>query len=142
MLSDPGMTIAEVAARTGLTAHTLRYYERDGLMLGEIGRASSGHRRYTAFDVAWIELVTKLRSTGMPIREIQRYAELVRAGDGTESDRLDLLRAHRARVLTQLAEVTDHLAAVDVKIGVYTDRVAARSLTSSALEDVDSSHDH
>lgn len=67
MTTDPGMTIADVAARTGLTAHTLRYYERDGLMLGDIGRASSGHRRYTRFDVAWIELVTRLRATGMPI---------------------------------------------------------------------------
>lgn len=136
------MTIAEVVARTGLTAHTLRYYERDGLMLGEIGRSSSGHRRYTAFDVAWIELVTRLRATGMPIREIQRYAELVRAGGGTEPDRLDLLRAHRVRVLAQLAEVTEHLTALDTKIDVYTDRVAARDLTSSALEVVDSSHDH
>ncbi|MFD4470237.1 MerR family transcriptional regulator [Rhodococcus sp. NPDC058505] len=141
MTADPGMTIAEVVARTGLTAHTLRYYERDGLMLAEIGRASSGHRRYTAFDVAWIELITRLRATGMPIREIQRYAALVRAGDGTEPDRLELLLAHRGRVLAQLAEVTEHLAALDTKIGVYTERVAARGLTSSALEDVDSSHD-
>lgn len=142
MATDPGMTIAEVVARTGLTAHTLRYYERDGLMLGEIGRASSGHRRYTAFDVAWIELVTRLRATGMPIREIQRYAELVRAGDGTEPDRLELLHAHRVRVLAQLAEVTEHLTALDTKIDVYTERVAARELTSSALEVVDSSHDN
>lgn len=73
------LTIAEVAERTGLTRHTLRYYERDGLMLG-VDRAGSGHRRYTEHDLCWIELITRLRATGMPIRDVRRYAEL--AGDG------------------------------------------------------------
>ena len=112
------LTIAEVADRTGLTAHTLRYYERDGLML-EVGRATSGHRRYTERDLGWIELITKLRSTGMPIREVRAYAELVRAGDGNEVERLRLLLDHRERVRRQLAEVTDHLRAIDYKIGFY-----------------------
>jgi DNA-binding transcriptional MerR regulator len=76
MASDE-LTIAEAAERTGLTRHTLRYYERDGLMLG-VGRAGSGHRRYSERDLGWIELITKLRATGMPIREVRRYAELVR----------------------------------------------------------------
>jgi DNA-binding transcriptional MerR regulator len=76
MTSDE-LTISEVAGRTGLTRHTLRYYERDGLMLG-VGRAGSGHRRYSERDLGWIELITKLRATGMPIGEVRRYAELVR----------------------------------------------------------------
>ncbi|WP_182359199.1 MerR family transcriptional regulator [Tomitella gaofuii] len=137
-----GLTIAEAAQRTGLTAHTLRYYERDGLMHGAIDRAPSGHRRYSAADLGWIELITRLRATGMPIREIQRYAELVRAGDGSEPERLELLLAHRVRVQGRLAEVTEHLEALDTKIGLYAERVAARGLTSSALEVVDLSHDH
>jgi DNA-binding transcriptional MerR regulator len=116
------LTIAEVAERTGLTAHTLRYYERDGLML-EVGRATSGHRRYTERDLTWIELITKLRSTGMPIREVRAYAELVRAGDGNEVERLRLLIDHRERVRRQLAEVTDHLRAIDYKIGLYENRL-------------------
>ena len=117
MTSDE-LTISEVAERTGLTRHTLRYYERDGLMLG-VGRAGSGHRRYSEHDLGWIELITKLRGTGMPVREVRRYAELVRAGDGNEDERLALLRAHRERVLRQLDAMTAHLDAIDMKISYY-----------------------
>ena len=112
-------TIAEAAEQTGLTAHTLRYYERDGLMLASPTRTSSGHRRYTDADLTWIQLITRLRSTGMPIRDVRRYAALVRAGTGNEAERLALLKAHRERVETQLAEVTGHLRAIDHKIGIY-----------------------
>ena len=113
------LTIAEAAARTGLTAHTLRYYERDGLLLASVDRAVSGHRRYTDRDLTWIEMITRLRSTGMPIRDVRRYADLVRAGDGNESERLQLLKAHRERVEAQLAQVNAHLRAIDHKIGIY-----------------------
>jgi DNA-binding transcriptional MerR regulator len=116
-------TIAEVAERTGLTAHTLRYYERDGLMLEAVERASSGHRRYSERDLTWITLITRLRSTGMPIRDVKRYAGLVRAGDGNEPERLALLLAHRAQVEAQLAEVSAHLRAIDHKIGIYEGKV-------------------
>jgi len=115
-------TIAEVSERTGLTAHTLRYYERDGLMLSRIERADSGHRRYSERDLRWLSLLTGLRSTGMPIRDIKRYAALVRAGDGNEQERLVLLLAHRARVEAQLAEAMAHLKVIDHKIGVYEER--------------------
>jgi DNA-binding transcriptional MerR regulator len=113
------LTIAEAAEKTGLTAHTLRYYERDGLLLHAVDRAPSGHRRYTDADLRWIEMVTRLRSTGMPIRDVRRYAELVRTGDGNESERLALLLAHREVVERQLAEVTSHLRAIDYKIALY-----------------------
>ena len=113
------MTIAEAAERSGLTSHTLRYYERDGLMLSDVGRSASGHRRYTQEDLGWIDMLTRLRATGMPIRDVRRYAELVRADDGNEQVRLDMLRAHREQVLAQLAEVTEHLGAIDRKIGIY-----------------------
>lgn len=117
------LTIAEVAARTGLTAHTLRYYERDGLMLGSVDRAASGHRRYSDQDLTWIEMITRLRLTGMPIRDVRRYAALVRAGDGNEAERLDLLKHHRERVEAQLAQITAHLRAIDHKIGIYEGKV-------------------
>jgi DNA-binding transcriptional MerR regulator len=120
-----GLSIAEAAAHTGLTADTLRYYERDGLMLRSVPRTSSGHRLFAERDLEWIRLITKLRSTGMPIRDVRRYADLVRAGEGNEQERLDLLRAHRQVVLARLAEVQDHLGAIDYKIGLYEDRVAA-----------------
>jgi DNA-binding transcriptional MerR regulator len=113
------MTIAEAAAETGLTTHTLRYYERDGLMLSSVDRSTSGHRRYSDRDLTWIEMLTRLRSTGMPIRDVRRYAALVREGAGNEAERLDLLKAHRDRVEAELAEVTSHLRAIDHKIGAY-----------------------
>ena len=123
-MTSAALTIAEVAERTGLTRHTLRYYERDGLMLG-VGRAGSGHRRYSERDLGWIELITKLRATGMPIREVRRYAELVRAGDGNEAERLALLRAHRERVRAQLDTMTAYLDAIDMKIGYYAGALGA-----------------
>ena len=124
------LTIAETAERTGLTAHTLRYYERDGLML-EVPRSSSGHRRYSEGELGWIELITRLRTTGMPIRDVRRYAQLVRAGEGNEAERLELLLAHRARVEEQLAQVAGHLRAIDHKIGLYECKLEL----SSSMED-------
>ena len=124
---NPGTTslsIAEAAGQSGLTAHTLRYYERDGLLLEPVERSASGHRRYTERDLTWIQLVTRLRSTGMPIRDVRRYAALVRAGEGNEEERLELLREHRRAVLARLAEVQDHLGAIDYKIGLYETRLA------------------
>ena len=138
------LTIAEAAERTGLTPDTLRYYERDGLMLRRVDRSTTGHRRYTESDLHWIDLINCLRGTGMPIREVRRYADLVRAGDGNETERLDAAaRPPRARA-AQLAEVTEHLGAIDRKIGIYTDKIEAlrsphrdRGLTWSALQGVE-----
>ncbi|MCA1983569.1 MerR family transcriptional regulator [Nocardioides nematodiphilus] len=120
------MTIAEAAAASGLSADTLRYYERDGLMAHPVGRSASGHRRYTDTDLSWIEMVTRLRATGMPIRDVRRYAAMIRTGGGNELERLELLRAHRERVLDELAAVQAHLAAIDVKIDLYLDQVGHR----------------
>jgi DNA-binding transcriptional MerR regulator len=122
------LTIAEAAERTGLTPDTLRYYESDGLMLRPVGRSASGHRRYTGDDLRWIQLLTRLRGTGMPIRDVRRYAALVRSGEGNEQERLDLLRAHRQVVLTRLAQIQEHLGAIDAKIGIYEDKLLSRGL--------------
>ena len=125
-----GYSIAEAADRLGVTPDTLRYYERDGLMLRRVDRSTTGHRRYTESDLRWIDLLNCLRGTGMPIREVRQYAELVRSGDGNELERLELLRAHREHVLAQLAEVTEHLGAIDRKIGIYTDKIDALALSA------------
>ncbi|MEO5743262.1 MAG: MerR family transcriptional regulator [Terracoccus sp.] len=117
------LSIAEAAERVGLSVHTLRYYERDGLMLRQVGRSSSGHRVYSQDELRWLTMLRRLRATGMSIREVKAYAALCRAGDGNEVERLALLQAHRARVLAQLAEVTDHLGAIDNKIGLYLSRL-------------------
>jgi DNA-binding transcriptional MerR regulator len=119
-----GFTIAEAAHASGISAHTLRYYERAGL-IGGVDRARSGHRRYSEADLAWINVLQRLRATGMPIRSIRRYAELVQANDGNEAERLALLKEHQAAVRAQLAEVRDHLAFIDQKITIYEDRLNA-----------------
>ena len=118
-VTTESLTIARMAEVTGLSTHTLRYYEREGLMFAPVDRASSSHRRYTEADVAWVGFLTKLRSTGMPIRDVRRYVELVRAGDATMPERRELLVAHRRRVLAQLEDVTASLAAIDRKITLY-----------------------
>jgi DNA-binding transcriptional MerR regulator len=125
LMTDTGVSIGRAAELSGLTADTLRYYERDGLMLHPVARSSTGHRRYSEQDLEWIRLVTRLRSTGMPIRDVRRYAELVRTGSGNEDERLELLLAHRHLVLDQLAEVHAHLAAIDYKIALYENLVGS-----------------
>jgi DNA-binding transcriptional MerR regulator len=130
-MSTTGLTIAEAAELTGLSPDTLRYYEKDDLMLRRVPRDAAGHRRFADDDLSWIRLISKLRATGMPIRDVRRYTEMVRAGDGNEGERLELLQAHRQVVLARLAEVQDHLGAIDFKIGLYEDRIQ-RSLRTPA----------
>ncbi|MCO4695928.1 MerR family transcriptional regulator [Streptomyces sp. RO-S4] len=120
-------TISEVAALTGLTAHTLRWYERIGLM-PHIDRSHTGQRRYTNRDLDWLALVGKLRLTGMPVADMVRYAELVRAGDHTYTERFELLKATREDVLARIAELQGTLAVLDRKISFYAD--AGRALAS------------
>src|SRR5215470_2330059 len=115
------MTVSEAAEKAGLTGHTLRYYERVGLVWS-IGRDGAGHRRYTPSQVEWLILLTKLRATGLPIAGMLRYAELVRSGGG-EQERLDLLRTHRAHVQARLAELTADLALIDYKIAIYEEKL-------------------
>jgi len=124
VLEVKGMSIAEAARRTGVSVHTLRYYERAGLVV-PVGRTATGRRRYQQIDLDWITICTRLRATGMPIRHIRRYAELVAAGRGNERERLTLLESHRAEVAAQLAELQANLAAIDHKIDVYRERVDA-----------------
>ena len=124
-IPEAGLTIAEAARRTGVSAHTLRDYERAGLVITRVDRTSGGRRRYRKPDLEWIKICTKLRATGMPIKQIRRYAELVGAGHGNEAERLALLEEHRTAVLDRLAELQENLALIDRKIGVYRGRLEA-----------------
>jgi len=119
------MSIAEAARRTGVSVHTLRYYERAGLIVTTVDRTDGGRRSYRQPDLDWITICAKLRATGMPIKNIRRYAELVCAGRGNEHERLALLEAHSAAVAAKLAETQEHLKLIDHKIDVYRGRIAA-----------------
>ncbi|MEV6052097.1 MerR family transcriptional regulator [Streptomyces sp. NPDC052107] len=118
-------TISEVVAFTGLTAHTLRWYERIGLM-PHVDRSHTGQRRYSNRDLDWLDFVTKLRLTGMPVADMVRYAELVREGESTYGERRELLESTRRDVLNRIAELRDTLAVLDRKISFYAMEGTAR----------------
>jgi DNA-binding transcriptional MerR regulator len=134
------LTIQEVAEATGLSAHTLRYYERVGL-IHPIDREQNTHRRYTADDVGWIEFLTKLRATGMSIRDMQRYAELQRRGNETLAERVEMLKALRDKVEAHMDELNEHLKLIYYKIEIYQkivtekelEKVAQSAMASKAL---------
>ncbi|WP_030761298.1 MerR family transcriptional regulator [Streptomyces sp. NRRL F-2664] len=117
-LTQTRYTISEVAARTGLSQHTLRWYERIGLM-PHVDRSHSGQRRFTDRDLDWLGFVGKLRATGMSVADMVRYAELVREGPHTVGERRALLERTRCEVQTRITELTDALAVLDYKIGMY-----------------------
>lgn len=114
----PRHGISEVSAVSGLTAHTLRWYERIGL-LDPVDRSYAGQRRYSDADLARLAFLTKLRLTGMPVADMVRYVELVRAGDSTRAERRELLVEHREEVRRRLADLHATLATIDWKIELY-----------------------
>lgn len=107
-----------MAERCGMTAHTLRYYERVGL-IQPVGRAHNGHRRYSEADEAWIHFLHCMRATNMPIREMQRYAELRELGDSTSLDRRKILEDHQAAIAAQIVELQQAHALLTHKIANY-----------------------
>ena len=116
-----GLSVSEAAASVGLTAHTLRWYEQEGLV-APVDRDAAGRRRYRERDLDWLRLLTRLRTTGMPVREMRRYAELARGGDSTVGERLRMFLEHRERVLAHIAQLQRDLAAIDTKIERYRTR--------------------
>lgn len=113
------LTIGQVAERTGLSVHALRYYEREGLLAEPVRRGRNGHRRYSQDDVEWLNLCTRFRAAGMPLSTIRRYADLVRQGPGNEADRLALLRRHQHQVASQIRALTESLEAIAYKVRLY-----------------------
>ncbi len=118
MTTTIGFSIAATAERTGVSAHTLRYYERIGL-IDPVDRDDSGRRLYRENDVQRVDFLRKLRSTGMPITRMQEYVDLVRRGPSTARARLELLEEHRRHVLHDLEHLNDCLGAINFKIDRY-----------------------
>jgi DNA-binding transcriptional MerR regulator len=111
------LTIAEAAELTGLTAHTLRYYERIGLV--DVRRDAAGYRSYDRRAMARIVFISRLRASGMPIGTLSHYLALVLEGDHTAPQRLALMQEHRAKIHRQLRDLQLALAVTDYKIDVY-----------------------
>jgi DNA-binding transcriptional MerR regulator len=125
MTSDPpALSIGQVAERTGLSVHALRFYERQGLLANDVERGPNGRRVYSEDDVEWLDTCLMLRASGMPLRTIRRYVELVRRGDGNEAERLDVLRRHKEQLTRQIDEMTRCLDLIGYKVRVYEDRLA------------------
>ena len=117
-------SIQEVSKKTGLTAHTLRYYEKEGLISG-VERTQGGFRQYTDEDLERLGLICCLKNTGMSIQEIARFVQLTHEGDHTLEERVELLRAHRERVLERMAEMQKHLDKVTWKLNFFTEKLRA-----------------
>ena len=121
------LTIQQVSRATGLSAYTLRYYERIGL-IHPIGREGNSHRHYTAGDVGWIEFLLKLRATGMCIKDMQRYAQLQRQGEETLPERVEMLKSLRDQVESRMSALNEHLKLIRYKIEIYEQTVAEKEL--------------
>ena len=112
------LSIQQFAARTGLSADTLRYYEKIGL-LRHVARDASGFRVYGPRDLEWVSFVLRLKDTGMPLDDITRYADLREQGETTLAARQALLEAHAARLQARLQRDQEHLDALQAKIELY-----------------------
>jgi DNA-binding transcriptional MerR regulator len=110
--------IAEAAHRSGLSIDTLRYYERIQL-IDPPARDSGGRRAYTDEDLAWLEFLTRLRTTGMPIRMMREYARLRHQGNASATRRKQILIEQRAEVLDRIAELNSCLDVLNYKITNY-----------------------
>jgi DNA-binding transcriptional MerR regulator len=121
------LSIGEVSARTGLSTHTLRFYEQEGLFVGPVRRNAAGRREFTDQEVGWLLVCTKLRSSGMSLPDIRRYAELVREGPGNEAERFEILLRHERKVTQQMADLQQALDIIKAKVTLYAEHLASGS---------------
>jgi DNA-binding transcriptional MerR regulator len=118
-------TIQEVARSTGVSIHTLRYYEEIGL-IHPIVRLENSHRRYAEADIDWIEFLLRLRATGMSIQKMRLYADLERLGDATLAERVAMLKAHQQETEARMRQLNEYLALINAKIEWYEGELAAQ----------------
>ena len=114
-------SIGEFSKVTGLGIHTLRYYEHESLIIPL--RNASNRRRYSEKDIAWIAFIKRLKATGMPIKEIKKYAVLRAKGDATLSERMEMLVQHRQSLNEQIRQLQEHEAMLDEKIAFYRQEI-------------------
>jgi len=115
------LSIGQVAERTGLSVHALRFYESEGILANPVRRGPGGRRVYGEDDVEWLNLCIILRASGMPVPAIRAYTDLVRQGAGNEEERVALLRGHQQEVIAQIRKLTECLDLISFKVGVYED---------------------
>lgn len=115
-------SIGQVAAKTGLTVHTLRYYEKEGL-LPFVRKSSSGLRMFSDNDLAWLSIIECLNETGMPLKGIKQYIDWFREGDATLPQRLEMFKQQQVKVLAQIEQFQKYLQKIDYKVRLYEEAV-------------------
>ena len=118
-------SIGDVGARTGLTTHTLRFYEKEGLFPMPVRRDGAGRRMFSDAEIEWLRVCVKLRSSGMPLPAMRQYVQLVVAGPGNEPERLKILQAHEDRVRQQVTDLQEALSVIQHKVALYERHLAA-----------------
>ena len=115
-------SIQEACEKTGLTAHTLRFYEKEGL-LTNVGRSAGGFRQYSDEDMEWLGLICCLKNTGMPLQEIARFVQLAHEGDQTLEERVELLKDHRKKLIERMAEMQQYLEKITWKVNFFSEKL-------------------
>ena len=122
--------IGEIAQKTGLSVHTLRYYEKEGL-LPFVQKNKSGLRIYTDKDIGWISLINCLKSTGMPLKGIKQYIDWFLMGNSTLEQRLNMFKQQKTHIQEQLKQMHRHLDKINYKITLYEEAVQLGSLNKA-----------
>lgn len=120
-------SIGQVAKMLGLTAHTLRYYDKEGL-LPFVKKGSSGLRIFSDSDVGWLVMIECLKGTGMPLKNIKQYIDWYIEGDSTLEKRLEMFKHQKIKVEEQMAQLQKHMEKINYKIAYYTEAVANGSI--------------
>ena len=115
-------SIQDVSKKTGLSAHTLRYYEKEGLIRG-VERSQGGFRQYTDEDLEALGLICCLKNTGMSLQEISQFVQLTQQGDCTLKERVELLRQQRENVVRRMEEMQRYLDKVTWKINFFSEKL-------------------
>ncbi len=123
-LASTSLRIGQVSDRTGLSAHTLRFYEQQGLLPDAVRRDGSGHRVFTEEQVQWLLVCVKMRSSGISLPDIRRYTQLQHDGSDTVPERYEILCRHQQKVRAQLAELQQVLGIIERKVSLYADQMA------------------
>ena len=117
-------SIQDVSKKTGLSAHTLRYYEKEGLISG-VERSQGGFRQYTDEDLESLGLICCLKNTGMSLQEMARFVKLTREGEHTLRERVEMLREHRESVIRRMSEMQRYLDKVTWKLNFFSEKLQA-----------------
>lgn len=115
-------SIGQAAKKMGLTAHTLRYYEKEGL-LPFVKKTSSGLRIFSEEDIGWLQMIECLKGTGMPLKGIKQYIDWFIEGDSTLQKRLDMFKQQKIKIEEQMRELKKHMEKINYKIAYYTEMV-------------------